>query len=98
MTALLRNLLLACDRATRPLLRAGIRVRPLTTNRQTTTVPDATVRTDVHQTLDVHRYFGAQRTFDLIVAFDHAADLVDVRVREIAHAERRIDAGNTCHN
>src|SRR5262245_27207401 len=66
-------------------------MRPLTANRQTTTVPDAAIRTDVHQTLDVHCHFGAQRTFDLIVALDHTADLVDVRVGEITHAERRID-------
>src|SRR6185369_5711641 len=88
----LRDLLLTGDRATGALLRARVRMRPLTAHRQTTTVPDPAVGTDVHQSLDVHRHFGAQRTFDLVVALDDAADLVDVRIREIAHAERRIDA------
>src|SRR5262245_49849432 len=53
---------------------------------------NAAIRADVHQAFDVHRDFGAERTFDLVIALDHAADLVDIRIGEIANAQRRIDA------
>src|SRR5690349_14741061 len=89
---LLRHLLLSSDRATRTLLRARIRVRPLATHRQATPVPNTPIRADVHQTLDVHRHFGAQRTLDLVVALDHLTQLVDVRVGEIANAQRGVDS------
>src|SRR5690349_5351491 len=91
-TRLLRHLLLASDRATRTLLRARIRVRPLATHGQATPVPNTPIRADVHQTLDVHRHFGAQRALDFVIALNHLTQLVDVRVGEIANAQRRIDA------
>src|SRR6185503_12143968 len=58
-------LLLARDRAARPLLGARIGVGALTPHRQAAAVPDAAIRSDVHQSLDVHRHFGAQRALDL---------------------------------
>src|SRR5690348_2895226 len=89
---LLGDLLLAGDRATRTLLRASVGVRPLTTNGQTAPMTDAAIRSDVHQSLDVHRDFGAERAFDLVLTLDDAANLVHVGIREIANAQRRIDA------
>src|SRR5690606_23787364 len=49
MGRLLRHFLLAGDCAARALLRTGIRVRALPTDRQTAAMPDAAIRTDVHQ-------------------------------------------------
>src|SRR5258705_4507867 len=88
---LLGYLLLAGDRAARPLLRARVGVRPLTAHRQPATVADATVRSDVHESLDVHRDFGAQRTLDPVFLLDDAAQLLHVGVREVADAQRRVD-------
>jgi len=42
----------------------------LATNRQITTVAQATVATKVHQTFDVHLHFAAQVTFDFVVGVD----------------------------
>src|SRR5262249_17736846 len=72
-------------------LRARVRVRPLATHRQPTTMPNAAIRTDVHQPLDVHGHFRPQRTLDLEVALDHATDLVHVRVRQITDTKRGIN-------
>jgi hypothetical protein len=36
----------------------------LTTNRQAAAMPQSAVTTEVHQTLDIHRHFAAQITFD----------------------------------
>jgi hypothetical protein len=48
----------------RTLASAGIGTRTLTTHWQTTAMAETTVATDVHQTLDVHRGFTAQVTFN----------------------------------
>src|SRR6476659_6979094 len=58
---LLGHLLLAGNRAAWALLGAGIRVRALTTNRQTATVADSAIGSDVHQALDVHGDFSPER-------------------------------------
>src|SRR5215218_5153813 len=50
---LLGHLLLAGDRAARALLRARVRVRPLTAHGEAAAVADAAVGADVHQSLDV---------------------------------------------
>src|SRR6476620_9944670 len=63
---LLGYLLLSGNRAARTLLRARFGVRPLPTHRQPATVADATIRSDVHQSLDVHRDLGPERAFDPI--------------------------------
>src|SRR5215217_3652703 len=90
---LLRHLLLAGNRTAWSLLRAGVRVRALAAYRQPATMTNAAIRTNVHQSLDVHRDFGAQRALDLVVALDDTANLVDVSVCEIANTQRRVDTG-----
>src|SRR5262249_9806272 len=91
-TALLGHLLLPSDCPTRALLRARVRVRPLSAHRQATTVPNAAIRSDVHQAFDVHRDFRAEPALALVVALDHATELVHVGVRQITHAKRRVNA------
>src|SRR3712207_8538018 len=58
---LLRHLLLAGDRAARPLLRAGVRVRALAAHRHAPAVADPAVRPDIHLPLDVHCHLRTQR-------------------------------------
>src|SRR5687768_14517647 len=91
-SSLLRHFLLAGDRATRTLLGARVRVRALATHRQSAAVPDAAIRSDIHQSLDVHRDFRAQRAFDAIILFDRLTQTVHVRIGEIANPERAADA------
>src|SRR5689334_17864171 len=89
---LLGYLLLAGNRPAWTLLRTRVRVGALAAHGQSATMTDATIRADVHQSLDVHRHFGAQRAFDLVIALDHLTQAVHVGVGEIANAKRRIDA------
>src|SRR6188768_1305283 len=91
-SGLLRHFLLAGDRAARTLLRARVRVRALTTDRQAAAVSNPAVRTNVHQSLDVHRDFGAQCAFDAIVFLDRLTQTIHVRVGEIANTKRRAHA------
>jgi len=90
---LLRNLLLARDRAARPLLGAGVRMCTLTTDRQPATVAIATVRADVHQSLDVRRDLGAKGAFDADVFLDRLAEAVRVGIVQILDALVGADPG-----
>jgi len=49
-------------------------------------------RYDVHQPLDVHRDFRAERAFHFVVPFDHLAQPGDLGVAQIAHPRVRADA------
>src|SRR5690606_20489790 len=77
---------LACDGLCRALAGAGIGVRALAADRKAATMTQATVATEVHEALDVHRGFATQVAFDLVVAVDGFADLQDFRIRELMHA------------
>jgi hypothetical protein len=83
---LLRNLLLAGDRAARSLLGAGVGVRTLPTHRETAAMTRAAIRSDVHEPLDVHRDFGPKSALDLVVALDGLTKLVRVGIAQIAYA------------
>ena len=48
----------------------GVVLRALAAERQTNTVANASVATDIHQSLDVHGHLGTQRAFDLHLADD----------------------------
>src|SRR5207249_1987066 len=87
------GLLLARNRAPRPLLGARVGVRALAAHRQSLAMPRAAVRPDVHQPLDVHRDLGPKRALDLVVPLDHLAQPRDLRVAQVTHARIRIDAG-----
>src|SRR5690606_34163912 len=89
---LLRRLLLAGDRATRPLVRPRVRMRPLPPHRQAPPVPQAPVAADVHQPLHVHRHLGPQRALDLVLVLDDAPQPVHLVVRELVHSPVGIHA------
>src|ERR1700761_3085086 len=67
---LLRHFLLAGDRLGGTFARARVRMSTLTANREVPAVTQATIATEVHQTLDVHCDFAAEITLDEIVAVD----------------------------
>src|ERR1700674_4437876 len=89
---LLGDLLLAGDCAAWALLGAGVGVRALATNGEAAAVTDAAIAADVHEPLDVHRDFGAQRTLDAKILFDRLTELVGIGVGEIANALLGVDA------
>src|SRR5690606_542017 len=62
-------------------------------HREVAAVPHPAVRADVHEALDVHRDLGAQRTLDAIELLDLLAELVHVRVRQVADALLGVHAG-----
>ncbi|MNU94612.1 hypothetical protein D3C71_845990 [compost metagenome] len=61
-------------------------MRALTADRKVTTVTQAAVAAEVHQTLDVHRRIATQVTFDLVVAVDGFADLKNFSIRQLMNA------------
>jgi len=61
----------------------GVRMRTLTPNRKPTAVPKAPVTTDIHETLDVHGYFGPESTLDLEAALDLPPEEIDLVVTQI---------------
>src|SRR5256885_2195070 len=74
------------------ILGSGFGVRALPPHGQATAMANAAIRANVHQSLDVHGDFGAQRAFDFVVALDHLTQLVDVGVGEIANPKRCVDS------
>src|ERR1700761_3476462 len=74
---LLRHFLLAGDRFRRAFARARVGVRPLAVDRETLTVTQPAIRTEVHKALNIHRHVAAQIAFDEIVAVDGFTDLND---------------------
>jgi hypothetical protein len=88
----LSDLLLAGDCAAWALLGAGVGVRALTTNGQASAVTDPPVAPDVHESLDVHRDFGAQRALDAKILFDRLAKLIGISIAQVANALLGVDA------
>ena len=88
---LARRLLLTGYRTTAAFTRASVCFGALTTNRQTTPVPQSAVATDVHQPLDVHLHFTAQRPFNDILVFDQLTDLLRLVFRPFARLLVRIN-------
>src|SRR6201999_2888833 len=80
------GLLLAGDGLGRALAGARVGVRALATDRQTLAMAQAAVAAQVHQPLDVHRYFAAQVTLDHVVAVDQFTDLEHLGIGGLRHA------------
>src|SRR5579872_2079456 len=78
--------LLSGNRFGRPLARARIGVRALTTHRQPAAVTQATIATEVHQALDVDAYLATKIALDHVVAIDHFADLQHFLVGQLTDA------------
>src|SRR6266849_5514025 len=84
----LHGLLLVGNRAlARALARARVGPRALAAHRQTPAVPYPPVAPDFHQALDVHGDVLAEIAFHSSLLFYDAADLPDVVLRQILHAE-----------
>src|SRR5215213_7211697 len=90
---LLRHFLLAGDSAPGTLLGPRVGVGPLAANRETAAMPDAPIAADVHQALDVHGDFGAQRSLYLDRSLDHLAEAGDFRVRQVSDPRVGTHAG-----
>src|SRR5690606_10539909 len=90
---LLRCLLLTRDRTTYTLVRPRIRMRPLTTDRQTPAMTKATITADVHQPLHIHRDLGPQRTLDLHRRLDRTTQTVHLVIRQLMDTTVRIHTG-----
>ena len=61
-------------------------------NGQALAVTQATVATDVHETLDVHRNFAAQVAFHFVALFEFLTDFVQFFSGEIIDAASPVDA------
>ena len=55
-------------------------------------MPESTVRTDLHQTLDVDRHFLPKVTFDPIVFLDQLSNLRGFFVVQVAYYSTLVDA------
>jgi len=55
-------------------------------------VADTTITSDVHQSFDVHLHFASQRTFDLVLRRDDAANLRRLVICQITDLSVDIDA------
>jgi hypothetical protein len=67
-------------------------VGALTTNRETATVAETTVRAQVSETLDVHADLLPQLTLDRIAGLDNFADTSDFVVGELEDPSHRVEA------
>lgn len=68
----------------------GIGVGPLTPNRQATAMPKPTVRSDVHETLDVHGHFGPKGSLYFEAPLDLFPKEVDLLVVKIPGSSVRV--------
>src|SRR5713101_6048187 len=86
MLLLREHLLLAGDGPPRALLGPRVGVGPLSADGESLPMPRPAIRPNVHETLDVHRDFRAERTFHLHLALDHLPQTGDLTVTEIPHS------------
>jgi hypothetical protein len=84
-------LLAAADRPLRTTACARVGPRALSAQRQTAAVTDATIRTDIHQTLDIHRDLAAKVTLNANLFVNQITQSVGLVVRQIANTGVRAD-------
>ena len=89
---LLRRLLLAGDRPPLSLVRPCVGAGPLTADGKPATVPEAPIAPDVHQSLDVHRCLGAERSLNFVACLDLASEAAHFLVCEIMGPDVAVDA------
>ena len=75
--------------------RTSVVLGALASHRQTDTVTDTPVATDVHQTLDVQLYFGTKVTLHLILGTDDFTYFCRLVVGPIFHFDVFVNAGFT---
>ena len=68
-----------------------IGVSPLPTHRKASSVSEASIASDVHETLDVHGRLGPQHTLDLVVALDLSAQTIHIVVVQILSTTASVD-------
>src|SRR4028118_1158552 len=83
---------LDADRLAWSFASARICLGALATNRQTTAMPQATVRADLHQALDAGIHLAAQVAFDAIVALHDFTQTSRIGLAQVAHTRVRVDA------
>jgi hypothetical protein len=91
ISLLLRGLLLSGDGPARPLVCPGVRVSTLTPDGESAAVPEATVASDIHETLDVHGYLCPEGALHLVTPLDLSPKEIDLVVRQILGATVGID-------
>lgn len=65
---------------------------PLTTHRKSTSVPKATVATEVHHTLYAHLNIPTQVPLDTITTLDNPANRAHLFIGQVIRSHRRSDA------
>ena len=70
----------------------GVVLGALSADGEAVAVTDASVATDIHETLDVHLDGGAEFALDLVVLADLVTDGSDLLVVPLAHLDAIIDA------
>jgi hypothetical protein len=65
-------------------------VRALTADRQSATVPQPSIASDIHQSLDVHLDSLAQVALNLALGFEDRADTAELILIQIAYASTMI--------
>src|ERR1044072_7431585 len=89
---LARCLLLRNGGTTWAFARASVRVGSLATHRQSTTMSQTAIATDIHQTLDVHLDALAQVAFDLALCFQDGTNPAQLIFSKIPDASVETDA------
>ena len=85
-------LLLVCDGLLWTLSGSRVVLRVLAANRKASSVTDASVATDLSETLDVHSDFTAKVTFYHVILSDDFAELLDFFVGQVSAPCVCIDA------
>jgi hypothetical protein len=75
----------------RTLTSTSISVSPLAPDRQAATMPQAPVRSQIHEPLDVHGDFTSKITLDLERPIDNLTDLGSFHLGELIRIEARIE-------
>jgi hypothetical protein len=89
---LARRLLLGDSLASWTFASASVCMSSLAAHGKCTTVSQATIATDIHQTLNVHLDTLPKVTFDLTLRFQDAANTAQLIFTQIPHASIEIDA------
>src|SRR5712671_580992 len=77
--------LLSNRRAARAFARTRVGVRALSANRKSASMPQATIRPDVHQALDVHLNPLAQIAFDFALTLDDRTDAAEIIFSQVTN-------------
>ena len=83
----------SADSFSRTFAGPGIGFGALTANRKSPSMPEAAIRTDIDQPLDIHVDFSAQSALDLIFLLDYRPNLGNMILSKILNSDIGLDAG-----